>query len=241
MTGIDCPGTYVGPIQPVRSDAPFEEARRRLDAAPSPARGDCRPNPRRQGEAMIVLGEALKMRYQLCELARRHRIPDPAPIATVPLLEPVEHDLIVEGLAATPDVDRHRMKFRPWCFSFLPWEKLPPLRYRHAEPAGELEDMRFDERGRLLVRARVTHPEAKRCSHFSVAALIEAWELRDADDPQAFHSLITAATIADITLTDRPCNPAAIVRSADPVTHNPQRTTKTDQRSSQPGLFVLRG
>jgi hypothetical protein len=108
-----------------------------------------------------MTGQALRMRYQLHELARRHQIPGPAPIAAIPLLAPVEHDLIVEGLAATADVDRQRMKFRPWAFTFLPWQPKPPLLYRHAEPAGELEEMRYDERGRLFVRARERRRESK--------------------------------------------------------------------------------
>jgi hypothetical protein len=152
------PVTYGQPVP--QSPAPsLAEIDARLKAARA-ARANRRPSPRRQGEAMIVIGQALRMRYQLHELARRHRIPDSAPIATMVLLEPVEHDLIVEGLAATADGDRHHMKFRPW----LPWKPKPPLLFRHAEPAGELLDMQYDERGRLFVRARVTHHRAARAS-----------------------------------------------------------------------------
>jgi hypothetical protein len=53
---------------------------------------------------------------------------------------------------------------------------LPPLLYRHSEPAGEL------------------------------------LEMHNVDDPQAFHALITQATVDEISLTDRPCNPQAIVQ-----------------------------
>jgi hypothetical protein len=84
----------------------------------------------------VAIGEALRMRYQLSELARRHRISEP-PIAALPLLDPVDHDVIVEGFAMTPDIDHHRMKFRPWS---LFWPKqLVSLRHAHGEIAGSLK------------------------------------------------------------------------------------------------------
>jgi hypothetical protein len=100
------------------------------------------------------------------------------------------------------------MKFRPWCFF---WQGKPKLLHRHAEPAGEILDLCHDARGRLCVRARVTHPEARRCPAFSVGATIEKWELRNADNSH-FYGLVTQAIVDEISLTDRPCNPHAVVQ-----------------------------
>ena len=68
------------------------------------------------GGPCTVLGQASRMKLALSRLREQHGI-DP-PSATLPLLPAVDHDLIVEGLAATADVDHARMKFRPWCFSW---------------------------------------------------------------------------------------------------------------------------
>jgi hypothetical protein len=130
-------------------------------------------------------GQALRMKYQLAQLARRHRVAapdvDPAPL---PLLPAVDHDVFVEGFATTPDVDLQRTRFRGWCFSFLPWERKPPLLLRHAgEPVGEVLDMRYSERGALWVRAHVRDRTAARMPAFSVAGAVENFELRDVDDP----------------------------------------------------------
>lgn len=45
--------------------------------------------------------------------------------------------------------------------TFLPW-RLPPLLIRHRESAGEILNLAYDARGRLLVEARVDHVEARR-------------------------------------------------------------------------------
>jgi len=95
---------------------------------------------------------------------------------------------------------------------FLPWRP-PPLLFRHREPAGEILSLAYDARGRLLVDARVDHVEARRCSGLSVAATIVKYELRDQDDPQNFHALITRADLDEISLTPTPCNPACVVTS----------------------------
>ena len=129
-----------------------------------------------------------------------------------PLDEPVPHDLVFEGLAATDDIDHSRMKFRRWCFELpVPWRPNPPLLWRHGEPAGEIEEIRLTESGLLWVRARVSHPLAKRCSSFSLGASIQSWEIRDADDPVNFHGLIVRAVLDEVSITDRPCNDHAVV------------------------------
>jgi hypothetical protein len=87
------------------------------------------------------------------------------------------------------------------------------LLFRHREPAGEILSLAYDTRGRLLVDARVDHVEARRCSGLSVAATIVKYELRDQDDPQNFHALITRADLDEVSLTASPCNPACVVTS----------------------------
>jgi hypothetical protein len=152
---------------------------------------------------------ALAMQLELKRLALKHGATSEPCI--LPLTEPASpHDLIIEGFAATCDVDRSRMKFRPWAFTVIPWEPLPPLLFRHGRPAGKLLEMRHDDRGRLFVRALVTDPEAKRCGGLSVAATVQTWELRDVDSAN-FHALITSATVDEISSTDRPCNPEALI------------------------------
>jgi hypothetical protein len=105
---------------------------------------------------------ALAMQLELKRLSLKHGI-HPAPFTATPCIAP-DHDIAVEGFASTDDIDLARQKFRKWAFDFLPWGPLPPLLYRHTEPAGEILEMSHDERGRLTVRARVTHPEAKKCT-----------------------------------------------------------------------------
>ena len=71
-----------------------------------------------------------------------------------PLDEPVPHDLVFEGLAATDDIDHSRMKFRRWCFELpVPWRPNPPLLWRHGEPAGEIRGNQA-ERERPVVGSR---------------------------------------------------------------------------------------
>src|SRR3954447_9919121 len=143
---------------------------------------------------------ALGMQLVLRKLMARHNvIPEPH---IVPLLEPVDHDMILSGFASTDDLDLMQQKFRKWAFTLGRFEPLPPLLFRHGEPAGEILELHNDDSGRLVIRARVTHPLAKRCSHFSVGATVQKWELRDADDPAKFHGLITQATIDEVSLTD---------------------------------------
>jgi hypothetical protein len=152
---------------------------------------------------------ALAMQLELKRLALQYGVTSEPCI--LPLTEPAApHDLIIEGFAATCDVDRSRMKFRPWAFTLLPWEPLPPLLFRHGRPAGRLLEMRHDDRGRLFVRALVTDSEAKRCGGLSVAATIHAYELRDVDSAN-FHALITEATVDEISISDRPCNQQALI------------------------------
>jgi hypothetical protein len=64
----------------------------------------------------------------------------------------------------------------------------------------------------LRISAEVTHELARRANAFSVGARVLEYEIRDADSAN-FHGLITQAEITEISLTDVPANPQAIVRN----------------------------
>ncbi|MCA1474298.1 hypothetical protein [Bradyrhizobium sp. NBAIM08] len=148
------------------------------------------------------------MQLELKHLARKHRIAPPPCVPTAPL-PPVDGDWIFEGLAAPATIDSERTKFAAECW--MPVRQNIPLLYRHGRPAGEVLEVRTTDKG-LHVRALVRDNEAKRCAHFSVAATIHGFQLRDVEDRERFHALVTCATLNEITLTDRPANPAAILR-----------------------------
>jgi hypothetical protein len=117
-----------------------------------------------------MTGQAIALRLQLAQLLQRHGIA-PAPFNPPPLLAPTDHAEIIEGYAAPAVVDRERMKFAERCW--LPFAPDIPLLVSH-DPnrvAGTIEDLTITERG-LFVRARVTDPQARRLSFFSVAATI---------------------------------------------------------------------
>jgi hypothetical protein len=160
---------------------------------------------------MTITGQALQMRLQLAQLAQKHRPPQTQPVI-VPLLPPVDHDLIFEGYASTPDIDAERMRFAARCWMPIKKQNVP-LFFRHdkSQIAGKIEDLRIDEKG-LYVRALVTHPDARRCNAFSIGATIHNYMLRDVDDSERFHALVTCSTLDEISITDRPSNPAALVK-----------------------------
>lgn len=164
-------------------------------------------------------GEAFQMRVQLAKLACHYKI---APRPTIiPLTAPVDHALTMDGLASTTDIDLERTKFRAYAFCnpclLFKGRELPPLLYKHDEsqPAGKIESLTYDAHGNLKIRAHVTHAQAKRCGAFSVRAHIGGYELRDTDSAN-FHALVTNAEIAEISLTDTPANPHALVQHRHP-------------------------
>ncbi|WP_439407937.1 hypothetical protein ACNJX9_04405 [Bradyrhizobium sp. DASA03076] len=154
-----------------------------------------------------MTGEAIRMRLELKRLARKYRIA-PAQCSPTAPLPPVDGDWVFEGFAAPTVIDHERTKFAPHCW--LPFKSDIPLLYRHGRPAGEVLKVRATDEG-LHVRALVRDNESKRCTHFSVAATIHGYQLRDIDDGERFHALVTCATLDEITLTNAPANPAAMV------------------------------
>ena len=91
----------------------------------------------------------------------------------MPMTAPTARPMLLEGYASTNDLDFQRTRVRGYAFGLLCGAP-PPLLYRHdtTQPAGEIEELKYDEHGRLLIRARVDHPEARRCGGFSVGATV---------------------------------------------------------------------
>ncbi|MCA1498852.1 hypothetical protein [Bradyrhizobium sp. NBAIM14] len=147
------------------------------------------------------------MQLELKRLARKHRIAPPPSVPTAPL-PPVDGDWIFEGLAAPATIDSERTKFAAECW--MPVRQNIPLLYRHGRLAGEVLEVRTTDKG-LHVRALVRDNEAKQCTHFSVAATIHGYQLREVNNRESFHAVITCAALDEITLTNAPANPAAVV------------------------------
>jgi len=65
------------------------------------------------------------MEAQIARLQAHHRVAMPQPVP-LPLAEPVDYPLIVEGLASTFDFDSARCAIAPYALSW-PCDPLPPL------------------------------------------------------------------------------------------------------------------
>jgi phage head maturation protease len=160
----------------------------------------------------IATGHALAMRLQLRRLMQRHRVQNE--FCKIPLSEPTDHPMILEGYASTDDLDLDRVKMRPYAFGF-PMRRQTrdvPLLYKHDpnQVAGKISDLEYDDFGSLCVWCTVTHPEAKRCGAFSIAATVIDYEIINGDTPD-FYAIIKSAGLNEISLTDTPSNPFALV------------------------------
>jgi hypothetical protein len=159
-----------------------------------------------------MAGEAMQMRFRLAWLASQHGVAPPAR-EVMSLSSPSDHPLYVEGIAVAADViDSDRMAFRKYCFPLLSWAKPPPLLYRHdpKQIAGEIDTIDYDARGNLRVRALVHHELARRCPAFSIGARVDRYEIRNAERPD-FFAFIEQGELLEVSLTDRPANPRALV------------------------------
>ena len=158
-------------------------------------------------------GDALAMRLKLRTLMQRHRIQNQP--CKIPLSEPVDADLMAEGFASTNDLDLDRVRFRPYCFG------IPTITFRRGYPpflvkhdpnriAGQISELAYDSVGNLLIAATVTDGLAKRMGAFSIRAVVNDYTIVNGDTPD-FHALITSATLTEISVTDCPSNPQALV------------------------------
>jgi phage head maturation protease len=134
----------------------------------------------------------------------------------VPPVDPVPHAMIFEGTAATTDLDLDRMRLVPFAFGpALPHSVPLLLRHDPAAVAGEIQRLHYDSHGNLRIRARVEHPEARRMSAFSVGIRIVECELHDAGSVR-FHGVLKRVELSEVSITDRPSNPCAIVEQRIP-------------------------
>jgi phage head maturation protease len=121
-------------------------------------------------------------------------------------------------LASTTNLDLSRQKFRAYAFNnpclLIRDYAVPKLLFKHDESqiAGVINSLSYDNRGNLRIRAEVTHPLAARCNAFSIGARILEYEIVDGDN-ENFHALISNAEVTEVSLTDRPANPHAVVQS----------------------------
>lgn len=153
-----------------------------------------------------------ELKAKLAQLCERHRI-RPIERAALPLLAATSAAQIVEGVAASPDVDSDRMSFQAGSLSWPNLETLPFLiRHDAGRIAGKILALDYDADGRLRVKALVEDSEARRMGGFSICATVLDSEVRE-EDSCCFHALIKRAIITEISMTDRPANPRAFVIS----------------------------
>jgi hypothetical protein len=120
------PVSYGAPALPPPSLA---EITARIAAAYPHGSGPC---PRAARDQTAMTGLALELRLRLRRLQREHQSA-PQPV-TVALTAPVDQPQVVEGFAATTDIDLDRVKFRRYAFTWT----TPVLLYKHIEPAGRM-------------------------------------------------------------------------------------------------------
>ena len=94
-------------------------------------------------------------------------------------------------------------------FAFDPLPEAVPLRFDHTESsAGRIELLAHNDRGELMIRAYVDHPEARRCNAFSVSGDVLDYSLHDTDRPSSF------ARVEKVRLREISLVPAPVDRSA---------------------------
>ena len=181
---------------------------------------------------MQLTGSGLKAR--LAQLMRKHNV-RPIERAPLPLAPPVAKPQIVEGIAASADLDADRMVFQRGSLS---WPddlgKLPLLARHEGERVGRILDLDYDDRGVLRIRARVDDLEAARFGGWSICVSAIESEARNEDSPIGFHFVLSKARIDEISITPIPANPRALVTSRRDV-------QPWDDRSSYDEALAARG
>ncbi|MET4273237.1 MULTISPECIES: hypothetical protein [unclassified Bradyrhizobium] len=158
-----------------------------------------------------------ELKQRLAELAKRHNVA-PSERPAMALLSRVTVPQIVDGIAATPDVDSDRMSFARGSLSWPALDQLPLLvRHNPDKSAGKILDLTYSADGRLLVKAQVDDQEARCMPAFSIAATVSEAEIVN-EGSFAFYALIHRAVVNEISLTPQPANAAAIVTRRRDVT-----------------------
>ncbi|MBT1511781.1 hypothetical protein KIP88_14815 [Bradyrhizobium sp. SRL28] len=153
-----------------------------------------------------MIGRELKL--QLAKLALQHRV-RPIERAPLPLLSGSTLPQIVEGFAATSDIDADRMAFVPGSLSWPDDLSTLPLVFGHTQRvAGSILSLENRTDGKLAIKARAD--EGRDLPAFSICAVVTEAEIRNANSI-CFHGLIHKAMITHVAMTDRPSNPCALV------------------------------
>jgi hypothetical protein len=87
-----------------------------------------------------MTGLAMKMKLELSQLARRHRV-EPVVSCALPLAPPSPRPVMITGIAATEAIDQERMCFASRSLMFLLAATalvIPPSRARRRDPQPRL-------------------------------------------------------------------------------------------------------
>lgn len=192
-------GLVVGPVY-TREDI-LELRRRQAEAAahsPSDGRPAERPmEPPAPPSAPSFAGVGQRLNRELQTLMRERGVvvEDFAPL---PLAAPADGPVLVRGVATRVEIDAEMTLMAP---NALVWDpaRLPPLRLKHGEVAGEILSLAYNALGsELRVEARVDHELGRRCPAFSIAFTPETYELVDRGGA-FFHFRVLRARLDEVS------------------------------------------
>lgn len=150
-------------------------------------------------------------------------------------------DLVVEGVATSPDLDLDQQVCDPdWLKSAMPdWFEWGNIRAQHSDiPAGHAVDMENQAGDRWWIKAVITNPEA---AHMAETGTYKGFSI-GINSPQIFKDAraqqmgatrgrIAGGRIVHVGLVDRPCNPVATMSLAKEA--KPGMTVKASELDSQ--------
>jgi hypothetical protein len=166
------------------------------------------------GSIKTVGGLALALRRDLAELAGRHNVAPSSGQLVQSLPECDERACILSGYATVPTIDLEHMCFARHSLGWYPWA-LPKLLWRHREEeVGRVLSLEWDGTG-LRANVETSHLEAMNAPGFSVCVTIEKYELKNTNSPDYFAE-ITRGWLENISLTDRPAHPMALIHQRAP-------------------------
>jgi hypothetical protein len=116
-------------------------------------------------------------------------------------------------VASNDTVDLDRVKFP---HGSLHWNTLPQLLFNHdaEQVAGHIDSLHWGSKG-LQISATVQHEQARRCNAWSVAAVVEEFEIVNGNSP-SFYACVTKARVPEISLVESPVNTHALVTNRVP-------------------------
>ncbi len=154
-------------------------------------------------------GAALKAEY--ARLMQLHRC-RPISREPLPLLPATAGPVVVEGVCSSSAIDAERMSFKANSLSWGSLDTIPLLLRHVGESVGKILRLDYVD-GELQVEAKVDDLLAAQMPAFSIAATVLAAETISADSPAGFHFTIPRAVIDEVSLTDKPSNPKALIVS----------------------------